>query len=192
MMKDLFKKSLLAAGVAMMLTGCGTTEAESQEAALETQQQELLAACTDTTELEEVAEHACSHAVYGPFQSVTASPLGTVSFVDVSLPHTAYVVTLPAKTNGCGYGGAVMFTAEESGEYAFLLSRVRGLRIFQGDVEITRECRYSIPSEICSDLRTAIIADLEAGQDYRLEFESITAANAQFTLLVEEAGHHHE
>jgi len=122
---------------------------------------------------------------------VTASPLGTVSFVDVSVPHIAYAITLPAKTSEIGWGGSVMFMPEESGEYAFMVSRKRGLRIFNGDVEVARECRYNIPEEVCTSLRTAILADLEAGVDYRLEFEAIAEVNSQFTLVIEEAGHAH-
>jgi hypothetical protein len=190
-MKELFKKTLLASGVALLLTACGGTVDESPEASLESQQLDLLAACTDTTALAEAAEHSCVHGDAGPFENVTASPLGTVSFVDVSAPHIAYVVTLPAKTSGIGWGGSVMFMPEESGEYAFLVSRKRGLRIFNGDVEVTRECRYNVPEEVCTSLRTAILADLEAGVDYRLEFEATAQVNSTFTLVIEEAGHEH-
>lgn len=190
-MKELFKQTLLVSGVSLLLTACGGTVDESPQASLEGQQHELLAACTDTTELAEAAEHSCVHGDSGPFQSVTASPLGTVSFVDVSTPHVAYVVTLPAKTSGIGWGGSVMFMPEESGEYAFMVSRKRGLRIFNGDVEVTRECRYNVPEEVCTSLRTSILADLEAGVDYRLEFEATAERNSQFKLVIEEAGHGH-
>ncbi|WNG59833.1 hypothetical protein F0U59_37780 [Archangium gephyra] len=192
-MKNVFKKSLLASGVALLLTGCGsTTEAEPQPSSLETREEELLAACgePEATELLEVAEHACYHAEYGPFAAVTAAALGTTPFVDVSTPHTAYNITLPAR--GFGYGGAVNFIPEESGEYAFLLSRHRGLRIFNGNTEVARECRLQVPEETCGSLRTTIVADLEANVEYRLEFKAIFPQNSQFTLLVEEAGHHHE
>ena len=122
---------------------------------------------------------------------MTAAPLGTVSFVDVSTPHTAYVITLPKKSS-FGWGGSVVFTPEESGEYAFMLSRHRGLRIFRGTTEITQECRYRIPAQVCGSLKTALLADLEGGVDYRLEFQSLLKRNATFTFLAEEAGHHHE
>ena len=190
-MKNLYTKSLLAPAVALLLTGCGTTELEVEEVSPETQQQELLASCAEKEELAEVAEHSCIHAEFGPFEGVTAAPLGTVSFVDVSTPHTAYNVTLPA-TGALGYGGSVVFMPEESGEYAFFLSRYRGLRIFNGNTEVARECRYAVPGDVCGALRTAIVADLEAGVEYRLEFKAIAQRNSQFTLLIEEAGHHDE
>jgi hypothetical protein len=191
-MKNPFKKSLLLSSVTLLLAACGGVEAEPVQSELETQQSSLLAACTETAELSEVAEHACIHAELGPFQNLTAAALGTVPFVDVSLPHTGYVITLPANTSSCGWGGSVNFIPEESGEFAFLLSRYPGLRIFNGTTEVSRECRFQVPSDVCGTLRTAIIADLEAGVEYRLEFQTLKQSNAQFTLVVEEAAHHHE
>jgi hypothetical protein len=194
-MKNPLKTGLSTCALAMLMTGCGTTEAETpaaqQEAALElsAQPQELLAEC-DPVETEEVIEHSCLHAESGPFQAVTAAALGTVPFVDVNLAHTAYNVTLP----GCAgnYGGSVIFTPEESTEYAFLLSRYRGLRIFDGDTEVTRECRSSIPADVCGELKSVTLAPLEAGKDYRLEFRATRTTNSSFTLLIEEAEHEHE
>ncbi len=192
-MKNLFKKSLLASGVALLLTGCGATEAESQQESLETRQDSLLAACAEpeATELLEVAEHACVHSDYGPFEAVAAAPLGTYPFVDVSVPHIAYNITLPVLGSDSGYGGAVNFMPEESGEYAFLLSRQRGLRIFNGTTEVARECRVQVPEEVCGSLRTVTVAELEAGVEYRLEFKAFAQRHSQFTLLIEEAGHEH-
>jgi hypothetical protein len=189
-MKKLFKKGLLISSVSLLLTACGGTELQPEPRELETERSDLLAACTETPELAEVAEHACVHGDSGPFQNVTAAALGTIPFVDVSLPHIAYVITLPARTSSWGWGGAVNFLPEESGEFAFLTSRYPGLRIFNGTTEVGLECRYQVPSEVCGSLRTALIADLEAGVEYRLEFWTYTQSNAQFTLVVEEAAHH--
>jgi hypothetical protein len=190
-MKNLFRKSLLASGIALLLSGCGGTEAEPRQQSLEEREDTLLAACAEpeATELLEVAEHACVHGDFGPFEAVTAAALGTYPFVDVSVPHIAYNITLPS--HGYGYGGAVNFMPEESGEYAFLLSRQRGLRIFNGTTEVARECRIQVPEEACGSLRTAIVADLEAGVEYRLEFKAIAQRNSQFTLVIEEAAHDH-
>lgn len=189
-MKNLFQKSLLASGVALLLTGCGSTVAEPQS--LAEHEGKLLAACAEpeATEIIEVAEHACVHGDFGPFEAVSAAPLGTYPFVDVSVPHIAYNITLPADAAG-GWGGAVNFMPEESGEYAFLLSRQRGLRIFNGTTEVARECRVQVPEEACTSLRTAVVAELEAGVEYRLEFKARAERNSQFTLVVEEAGHEH-
>ncbi|HZI05652.1 MAG TPA: hypothetical protein VEZ71_16600 [Archangium sp.] len=190
-MKNLFQKSLLASGVALLLTGCGSTVAEPQS--LAEHESTLLSACAEpaAAEIIEVAEHACVHGDFGPFEAVAAAALGTYPFVDVSLPHIAYNITLPANASAGGWGGAVNFMPEESGEYAFLLSRQRGLRIFNGTTEVARECRVQVPEESCGSLRTAVVAELEAGVEYRLEFKARAQRDAQFTLVIEEAGHEH-
>ena len=192
-MKNLFRKSLFASSVALLLSGCGGIEAEPAQTELEQRQDTLLAACAEpeATELIEVAEHACVHGDFGPFEAVAAAPLGTYPFVDVSVPHIAYNITLPADASAGGWGGAVNFMPEESGEYAFLLSRQRGLRIFNGTTEVARECRVQVPEEACGSLRTAVVAELEAGVEYRLEFKAPAQRTAQFTLVIEEAGHEH-
>ena len=193
-MMNLFKTGLCASTVALLLTGCGdiepdTSKPEEQEAALASQERSL-DACGETETLEEVAEHACIHAENGPFQSVTAAAPGAPVLVDVDLPHTAYHVTLPGTWGH--YRGSLHFTPEETTDYAFLLSRHRGLRIFDGNTPVALECRYQVPANVCSTLRTALVAELEEGKTYRLEFGAILTKNAQFTLLVEEAAHGHD
>jgi hypothetical protein len=191
----LFQKSLLATSVVALFTACGTeAEAPAAETASETamtaQEQELLAAC-DPAELSEVVEHACIHAELGPFESVTAAALGQPVLVDVSAPHTAYNVTLPG-ARWCGWGGRLSFIPEESGEIAFLVSRHRGLRVFEAatGTEVARECRYNIPSSVCGELKTGVVADVEGGVEYHLQFLAIAEQNSEFRLVVEEVGHH--
>jgi hypothetical protein len=192
----LFKKTLLAAGAAALFAGCGTTTAETpetaSEASLNSQEQVLLASC-DPVEMAEVAGHACVHSDFGPFDSVTAAALGAPVFVDVSIPHTAYTITLPANPNGQGWAGRVAYIPEESGELLFLVSRYRGLRIYEAatGIEVARECRYNVAGTVCGSLKTGILADVEAGVEYHLEFRAIAERNSQFTLVIEEAGHHH-
>ncbi|MFP2907619.1 hypothetical protein ACLESD_21725 [Pyxidicoccus sp. 3LFB2] len=193
---NLFKKTLLASGAAALFTACGAPVEETpaqttSEDSVTTQEQGLLAAC-DPVELGEVAEHACAHAEHGPFEPVTAAALGAPVLVDVSLPHTAYNITLPG-AQWCGWAGRVAFIPEESGEFAFLVSRYRGLRIFEAatGAEVARECRYNVPSSVCSSLKTGILADLEGGVEYHLQFLAIAERNSEFTLLIEEAGHDH-
>ncbi|WP_244237457.1 hypothetical protein [Corallococcus llansteffanensis] len=150
----------------------------------------------DTEELAEAAEHSCTHAEYGPFESVTAAPLGGPSFVDVSVEHTAYNVTLPAITYQrwtLGYAGSVIFTPEESTEYAFLTSGYRAVRVVNAatNEEVGLECHYSVPQEVCGSLRSAVTADLEGGIDYRVDFAAVVPQAASFLLVIEETGHAH-
>ncbi|RKH01535.1 hypothetical protein D7V97_28955, partial [Corallococcus sp. CA053C] len=180
----------------LLLAGCGAPEDVVPETAPITQQSELLAACVDTEALAEAAEHSCTHAEAGPFESVTAAPLGGPSFVDVSVEHTAYNVTLPAITYRqwtFGYAGSVIFTPEESTEYAFLTSGYRAVRIVNAatNEEVGLECHYSVPQEVCGSLRSAVTADLEGGIDYRVDFAAVVPQPATFLLVIEETGHDH-
>ncbi|MFY1827455.1 hypothetical protein ACN47A_16155 [Myxococcus fulvus] len=198
--QSLLHKSLLATSVALLLTGCGTTAEEPavQAEELSTSESALLfgalPSCDEPEELDEVIEHACIHAEMGPFEPVTAAALGAPVLVDVSAPHTTFNISLPRSTNSWGWAGRVSFLPDESGEFAFLLSRHRGLRIYEAatGTEVARECRYEIPAEVCGALKTTILADLEADTEYYLEFRSVLRRNASFSLIVEEAGHHHE
>ncbi|WP_240356223.1 hypothetical protein [Myxococcus eversor] len=198
--QSLFQKSLLATSVALLLTGCGSTTAAEEEvpaAELSTDDSALLGllpSCEEPEELAEVVEHACIHAELGPFEAATAAALGAPVLVDVSTPHTAYNLTLPWNTNSWGWAGRVSFLPDESGEFAFLLSRHRGLRIYDAatGLEVARECRYQVPTDVCGALKTAIVADLEADTEYYLEFRSVLSRNSTFSLVIEEAAHHHE
>ncbi|CAM4045136.1 TerD family protein [Corallococcus soli] len=196
MMKHLSTHALAAASAVLLLAGCGATEEQTAPEAVApiTQQSELLAACQDTEELAEAAEHSCHHAEYGPFESVTAAQFGGPSFVDVSAAHTAYNVTLPAiayQQWTLGYAGSVIFTPEESTEYAFLTSGYRAVRIVNAatNEEVGQECRYNVPEEVCGSLRTAVTADLEGGIDYRVDFVAVVPQAATFLLIIEEIGH---
>ncbi|WP_342376876.1 hypothetical protein NVS55_36605 [Myxococcus stipitatus] len=190
-------KSLFASGVLLLLVGCGApTEEElgSLESEVTSSEAALLPACPASPELSEVVEHACVHAELGPFEPVTAATLGAPVLVDVSTPHTAYNITLPPSSQSWGWAGRVSFLPDASGEFAFMLSRERGLRIYDAatGAEVARECRYSVPTDVCGALKTAIIADLEAGTEYHLEFHALLSCNASFSLLIEEAAHPHE
>ncbi|MCE9670884.1 hypothetical protein LY474_24045 [Myxococcus stipitatus] len=192
-----FQKSVLAASVAALLAGCGTTDVEEEEVSREElarSEAALLPSCEEPEELAEVVEHACIHAEVGPFEPVTAAALGAPVLVDVSTPHTAYNITLPANPSTWGWAGRVSFLPDESGEFAFLLSRFRGLRIYDAatGAEVARECRYQVPVDVCDVLKTAVVADLEADTEYHLEFRSLLPRNASFSLVIEEAAHHHE
>ncbi|WP_338863229.1 hypothetical protein [Myxococcus stipitatus] len=189
------RRSLFVSGVVLVLTGCGAPtdeELESVESEVSASEAALLPACPASPELAEVVEHACVHAEHGPFQPVTASALGAPVLVDVSAPHTTYNITLPSNPQSWGWAGRVSFLPDASGEFAFMLSRERGLRIYDAatGAEVSRECRYQVPANVCGALKAAIIADLTADTEYHLEFHALLSRNASFSLLIEEAAHH--
>ncbi|WP_224246266.1 hypothetical protein [Hyalangium gracile] len=187
-MESLFKKALLASSLSLLLVGCGQTIEASEEPVLAEEESAVQALNTCEGPDEEVVEHACYHGDFGPFTAVTAASLGSTTFPNVNLPHTAYNITLP--TQGWIYAGAVTYRPAESGEYAFLLSRRRGLKIYDGTTVVSKECSYLIDEAACGSLRRMVTADLEAGKVYRLEFQAVFPQNASFTLVIEEAGEH--
>ncbi|MDY7228169.1 hypothetical protein [Hyalangium rubrum] len=193
-MESMFKKTLLAVSLPLLLTACGQTmEAPDELTQVEVQEEPLVEAMsTCEGPDEEVVEHACYHGDFGPFTAVTAAPLGGTTLPNVNLPHTAYNITLPTHSL-YSYAGSVTYRPAESGEYAFLLSRQRGLKIYDGNTLVSKECSYAIDETACGSLRRMVTADLEEGKVYRLEFKAVLRRNSAFTLVIEEAGaHDHE
>jgi hypothetical protein len=191
MLKLSLKVVLLASLLPALLIGCAPSSAEPEAPELEQSQLEerleIAAVCAD---IEEVIEHACFHGDNGPFVAVNAAPPGSTAIPNVNTPHTAFNITLPADSPST-YTGSVTFRPPETGEYAFLLSRRRAFKIYEGDTLISRECSAFIDETSCGSLQRLVMADLEAGKVYRLEFKAALAQNATFTLVIEE-GHHHE
>jgi hypothetical protein len=189
---SMFQKLLLASSLSLLWMGCGGAQLTPEELLLEAHAEQLEGEPVACEPLDpELAEEACFHSENGPYVAVNAAPLGSTTLPNVNLPHTAYIVTLPANAT-YPYAGSVSYRPIESGEYAFFLSRHRAFKIYDGDTVVSRECSYFIDDTACGSLRRMVTADLEAGKVYRLEFKAAVAANASFTLIVEEAAHHDE
>ena len=190
-LESLLKKTLFASSLSFLLAGCGAPLIEPEEPTLEQQQEEELQVAAVCEEDPEVIEHACFHGDFGPFMAVAAAPLGSTVIPNVNTPHTAFSITLPANTT-YQYAGSVTFRPTETAEYAFFLSRRRAFRIYDGTTLVSRECSSLVDETSCGSLRRMVMADLEMGKVYRLEFKAVHAANASFNLVIEEAHHHEE
>jgi hypothetical protein len=186
-----FKRVLSAASLSLLLAGCGATALEPQEPELLQAQEESLSVAPVCERDPEIVEHGCFHGDFGPFVAVAAAPLGSATIPNVNKPHTAYNITLPADAT-YSYAGSVTYRPVESGEYAFLLSRKRAFTIYDGDTVVARECSGFIDEASCGSLRRMVVADLEEGKVYRLEFKALLEKNASFTLVIEEAHHEEE
>src|SRR5688572_4623066 len=68
---------------------------------------------------DEVVEHSCLHANYGPFAATAAQAYPGTVFSNIDTPHTAYNVTLPG--SGGSYRGAVLYRPAASGDHAFFM-----------------------------------------------------------------------
>ncbi len=186
-----FKKVLLGSSLSFLLAGCGATAVDSEEPELKQSQAEGLEIAAVCEEDPELIEHACYHSDFGPYVAVNAAPLGGTPVPNVNAPHTAFNITLPADAT-YNYAGSVTFRPPETGEYAFFLSRKRAFKIYDGDTVVSRECSSLVDETSCGSLRRTVMADLEEGKVYRLEFKAVHARNASFTLVIEEGHHEHE
>jgi hypothetical protein len=184
------KKVLLASSLPLLLAGCGTASTEETPELMQSLQEEGLEISAVCEEDPEIIGHACFHGDYGPFLAVSAAPLGSTPIPNVNTPHTAFTITLPAAPTD-GYAGAVTFRPPETGEYAFFLSRRRAFKIYDGTALVSRECASLVDAALCGSLRRQVMADLEEGKVYRLEFKAGLEQNASFNLVIEE-GHHDE
>jgi hypothetical protein len=77
---------------------------------------------------DETLEHACLHALYGPFETVTAQEYPGFVFTDVNAPHTAFTVELPA--SGSGFAGAVLYQPSTPGEYGILFDQTLDVAVY--------------------------------------------------------------
>jgi len=118
---------------------------------------------------DEVVEHSCLHAEFGPFASVAAQPYPGTVFNNIDAPHTTHTVMLPA--SGSSYAGAVRYRPTESGDHAFFLTPGTPLALFTNagsPVPIERE--GEIPEESCALIDRVGVAHLEAGQSYIVSY----------------------
>jgi hypothetical protein len=127
---------------------------------------------------DEVVEHSCLHAEFGPFAAVSAQPYPGTVFSNIDTPHTAYTVTLPA--SGSSYAGAVRYRPTASGDHAFFLTPGTPLALFTNDgVPVPIEREGEIPDELCALIERVGVTHLEAGESYIVSYGPSTASGVQ-------------
>lgn len=136
------------------------------------------------------AEHACLHAQHGPFRTVAALPGNGPADADVSAPHTAFTITLPADGAGL-HQGAVSYVPDESGELAFFLAAPVPLTILDPNGQpLAIEVDAPVDPAECTALTHVRVADVVGGETYTLVFGP--SANASALLVVEHVECHEE
>ncbi|MCU0687988.1 MAG: hypothetical protein MUF34_38050 [Polyangiaceae bacterium] len=136
------------------------------------------------------AEHACLHGQHGPFRTVTASPGSNAAGADVSEPHAAFTIGLPADGAGL-HQGAVSYVPDESGDFAFFLGASLPLTILGPDGQpLAIEVDASVDPAECTALTHAYVAELVGGATYTLVFGPSASASA--LLVIEHAECHEE
>jgi Putative metal-binding motif len=99
--------------LAMLFAGLGGGVAQAQELPQPCERVGATATC-----------HSCTHAVYGPFEALSAAASTGPVFVELNLPHTLYTVGLRAEGSG-SYGGSVGYLPnnDEAAFFALYLDR---------------------------------------------------------------------
>lgn len=117
---------------------------------------------------EEVLEHTCQHAEFGPFASATAQAYPGFVFTDISPAHTAYNLTLPGTST---YQGAVLYSPVVSGEFAFFSTPEATVTIYDSaNNPVTLEREGLTDPAICSSIEKASVFHLEVFETYTVVF----------------------
>ncbi|WP_152629661.1 hypothetical protein [Haliangium ochraceum] len=129
-----------------------------------------------------VAEHACLHAMHGPFATLSASPPSQPPSADASQPHTAFQVALPALGGGDGYRGVLRYLPRRSGEFAFFTAPGVTVSIAD-DMGRPTPARLAHDLTVCDELQRVDTIVLDAETSYSLTLASPDRAD---TVLVVE------
>ena len=172
-------------GIAALLTGCAIEpEPTRHRASAFANEEELECVVSDHD-----ARHACEHAEYGPFASVTAQPYPGIVTSNINTPHMAYSVALPG--SGTDYSGGTYYFPGASGEYAFFVDPETTLTLYDsGGSLIEPEAHGPIDAEVCSSLSLAVVYELNQGQFYTLVFGPEDSPDV--LTVVEYLGEHRE
>lgn len=176
----------LLASLSALAIGCSSGSEASQKSSDQGDRAEKAALIQAACNAEEV-EHACSHAINGPFRTVNATALSAPPTQNVNAPHTAWTVNL-VQVNG-NYEGTVSYTPAETGDFALFLGNNIPVKVFNGATEVGIESTCDISSTECAKLTKGHIVPLTGGTTYRLNFGPVAGVSSVL-LIVEESGHH--
>lgn len=127
------------------------------------------------------AEHACLHAVHGPFETVELPPEGEPP-VELRNTHIAYTVPLEPRASSSD-GPPVSYEPKVNAPFAFFLSENLSLSLL--DAEGGRVCPTAVhDATACAQLKRAVFFDLKRKQPYRLDVDARGASAV--VVVVEE------
>lgn len=118
---------------------------------------------------DEVVEHTCQHANFGPFVSASAQAYPGFVFTDLSAPHTAFNLTLPG-TSG-SFEGAVLFSPSSDGEYALFSTPGVPVAVFDGEgTPVVIEREGATDAELCAEIERVAVFHADSAQTYTLVY----------------------
>jgi len=125
-----------------------------------------------------IVDHTCLHARRGPFADVAASAPPAAD-ANVDPVHTHYRVALVA--TGAGFHGAVRYTPQRAGEWAFYVEHDVPLRIVGPEgAALTPTLVDAVPG--CPHLRRVEVVTLAAQVVYHLELGPTTASTVGLVI----------
>jgi hypothetical protein len=114
-------------------------------------------------------EHACTHIVAGPFETVAATTASEVAPPELRNTHVAYTVEL-ARPDGSP-PGQVMFKPRDTGPFAFFVDSEVPLALRGPGAQ--PECPVAAhPVTACAGLRWAVFFELERKLEYHLGWDA--------------------
>lgn len=163
--------------VLLLSAGCAVgTETGGSDAFAETQQ--ALEVGGECVVADAVVGHTCGHANFGPFQSVAAQPYPGPVFTDISAPHTAFTISLPA--SGGQYKGAVIYAPGESGRYAFFTTPGVTLSLVDSSgAPVPLAIESEVPEELCGAIEHVAVFELDSSQTYTVIHGPAPSASVQ-------------
>jgi hypothetical protein len=137
-----------------------------------------------TAELTEAAaDHACTHVVHGPFESVAASADPGSPGDELRNVHTAYTVELARGQDG--YAGVSLFEPRVDATFAFFIADETSLSLLDAAGE--EVCPRAVqPANACPEIGRAVFFDLRRKAPNRLLLRSAEAP--EVLVIIEEIG----
>jgi len=160
--------------------GNGTTEGDEECDDLNTSSGDGCSAtcrleCTDIGQF--ATEHTCGHAIYGPFQNVTAQPYPGFIYGDVNRSHTHFTVNLPGAAGA--NESAVLYMPVVTGAFAFYSKGNYPMRLIRTSDQVEMPLRYENSVATCGeDLTWFRVYDLVVGDEYDVVFGPMEESSA--------------
>ncbi len=176
------RKYVLAGLACGMMSACASSGGDPSALDVEgATQVERLGAALEGEEClvpEEVLEHTCQHAEFGPFAAAAAQAYPGFVFTDISPPHTAYNLTLPSAASA--YQGAVLYSPVVSGEFAVFSTPDATVSVYDsvGNV-VALEREGATDPAVCAAIAKASVFHLELFETYTVVFGPETDPGVQ-------------
>ena len=172
-MRNLLTIAALLFGLVLLGPGCGEGHDQTADAG------------TQLDGGDDLDVEGCEHMTEGPFVDVTAGA-DAASAGEVRSDHHAYRVALAA-----GQAGYASYAADAAGDHVFFFDTDIALEV-QDDQGAAVTIEESVTSIVaCTEVKARHTVPLPAVGTYYLKLGPATAATT-VTIVIEEAGHHHE